>query len=214
MIWDILIGRKFSKAGDHFGDEKEIETQKVNLCALSGRPDNLDRSLWVRFPRLHRSAACFFGSGRRSPIAQDCFSRSWDRRCVLSIIADDNDYCNSGFFQFCRLHFQRCMFRTVHRIFDEPLRHFARKSVHVAVFYALRSAKTFAKARRVHCGNRTAQAKNLWHPRRIHDADVSFVYRQLCERSSETFCFNRNFMYRNRDGSDVFHLCFWRKRNL
>ena len=86
MIWDILIGRKFSKAGDHFGDEKEIETQKVNLCALSGRPDNLDRSLWVRFPRLHRSAACFFGSGRRSPIAQDCFSRSWDRRCVLSIM--------------------------------------------------------------------------------------------------------------------------------
>lgn len=129
-------------------------------------------------------------------------------------IADDNDCCNSGFFQFCRLHFQRCMFRTVHRIFDEPLRHFARKSVHVAVFYALRSAKTFSKARRVHCGNRTAQAKNLWHPRRIHDADVSFVYRQLCERSSETFCFNRNFMYRNRDGSDVFHLCFWRKRNL
>lgn len=155
-----------------------------------------------------------FGSGRRSPIAQDCFSRSWDRRCVLSIIADDNDYCNSGFFQFCRLHFQRCMFRAVHRIFDEPLRHFARKSVHVAVFYALRSAKTFSKARRVHCGNRTAQAKNLWHPRRIHDADVSFVYRQLCERSSETFCFNRNFMYRNRDGSDGFHLCFWRKRNL
>ena len=94
------------------------------------------------------------------------------------------------------------------------LMHFARKSVHVAVFYALRSAKTFSKARRVHCGNRTAQAKNLWHPRRIHDADVSFVYRQLCERSSETFCFNRNFMYRNRDGSDVFHLCFWRKRNL
>ena len=76
------------------------------------------------------------------------------------------------------------------------------------------SAKTFSKARRVHCGNRTAQAKNLWHPRRIHDADVSFVYRQLCERSSETFCFNRNFMYRNRDGSNVFHLCFWRKRNL
>lgn len=81
-------------------------------------------------------------------------------------------------------------------------------------FYALRSAKTFSKDRRVHCGNRTAQAKNLWHSRRIHDADVSFVYRQLCERSSETFCFNRNFMYRNRDGSDVFHLCFWRKRNL
>lgn len=84
------------------------------------------------------------------------FSRSWDGRCVLSIIADDNDYCNSVFFQFCRLHFQRCMFRTVHRIFDEPLRHFARKSVHVAVFYAIRSAKTFSKARRVHCGNRTA----------------------------------------------------------
>ena len=82
------------------------------------------------------------------------------------------------------------------------------------VFYALRSAKTFSKDRRVHCGNRTAQAKNLWHSRRIHDADVSFVYRQLCERSSETFCFNRNFMYRNRDDSDVFHLCFWRKRNL
>lgn len=100
-----------------------------------------------------------FWIGRRSPIAQDCFSRSWDKRCVLSIIADDNDCCNSGFFQFCRLHFQRCMFRTVHRIFDEPLRHFARKSVHVAVFYALRSAKTFSKARRVHCGNRTAQAK-------------------------------------------------------
>ncbi len=48
--------------------------------------DNLDCSLWVRFPRLHRSAACFLGSGRRSPIAQDCFSRSWDKRCVFLLL--------------------------------------------------------------------------------------------------------------------------------
>lgn len=213
MIWDILIGRKFSKAGDHFGDEKEIETQKVNLCALSGRPDNLDRSLWVRFPRLHRSAACFFGSGRRSPIAQDCFSRSWDKRCVLSIIADDNDCCNSGFSSSVVCIFNGACFGPCIG-FLMNLCGTSLGNLCMWLFLRATICQNVLKSSKSSLRKSNSTGKNLWHPRRIHDADVSFVYRQLCERSSETFCFNRNFMYRNRDGSDVFHLCFWRKRNL